>query len=435
MLKKSIELNHYQRLMLQLSRSSAYNAVHVVCLKNEVNQLPCLQASLAATINQLAIGAPSFSSTLDHATYAPLAEPIQIECSTLSLDEHVEKEINYFFSLNEFPLRFFIITHSSNVYFSITYNHWICDAYAISQLMAAIFNRIQHPKEPLPLTLNAPPIKECFKHIYKYKTFYYRYLGVIQTALRFSRAFRTDVSNVESTESGCFSHLFDKETLEQLLGVCKTQRITLNDLFVTSLAQLFGRITQKKRAALKSKPLKPKRSRIVIGVMSNIRAQSQTPLTHAFGLFLGFFYLSFNAPEQRSFETLSNHINAQTMRLKEKNAAIKQYLLFKIQNTMWSKAKTKHSKYRLFSKNTPITVGISNMVLRDENEALKNSVHQYTRYSPTAMVCPIVFNLTTINDCLSVSVTYRKACYTSEEAKFIKDEFIRMMHVLTSRPN
>ena len=338
--------------------------------------------------------------------------------------------MNYPFSINEFPLRFFIISHQTELYFSITYNHWIGDAYSISQLMAAIFTHV-NGQEPNELTLQAPEMADCFRHIYRKKASYYRYVGVIQTIFRFSTAFRTHVAAVESTESGCYVHLFKKDILLQLLAIAKTHNMTINDLFVLILANLFGRITQTKRELIQSKGLKPKRNRIIIAVISNIRAQSMLPLSNVFGLFLGFFYLSFKAPEKSTFDTLSRIIHAQTKRFKHNNAAIKQHLLFKIQTSLWDRAKTIKSKYRLFIKNTPITVGISNMNLNESHPYLLNSVNQYIRCSPTAMVCPIVFNLSTINNYLSLGLSFRKACYTQEEAEYIKNAFITDIHALT----
>ena len=110
--------------------------------------------------------------------------------------------------------------------------------------------------------------------------------------------------------------------------------------------------------------------------------------------------------------------------------AVKQSLLFKVQNFILDRKKNKSSQYRLFSKNTPITVGISNMDLRHTEASLLNSINQYIRFSPTAMVCPIVFNLTTFNDHLSLGINFRKACYTLAEVEHIKDKFVAEVHRL-----
>lgn len=430
MSSNAIKLNQYQQLMRRLSKTSAYNAVHTVVIAHDKDAQSNLHHSINAAINQLALGNPEFSTDNKKVTFIPCIEPVPLEMCFTSLDAHIESEMNYIFASTEFPLRFFIVSDQSQYYFCITYNHWIGDGYAICRLVDAIFSHVQGQTIPQ-LTLNAPPIEDCFKHIYQKRTFYYRYLGVVQSFFRFSRAFRTDASNDECTDTGCYTHFFEREVFYQLADFCKSQNITFNDLFMAILAQLFGRITQEKRAQLKSKFLKPRRDRIVIGVIANIRGQSKIALKETFGLFLGFFYLSFKSPEQYSLTTLTQTIRSQTKRIKHKYTAIKQFLLFKVQTSMWDNRKDKRRQYRLFSKNTPITVGISNMNLNKNEGVLLNDVQQYIRFSPTAMVCPIVFNLTTFNGYLSMGINFRKACYTSAEVENIKNEFIKDVLALT----
>lgn len=424
-----ITLNQYQQLMLQISMDSPYNAVHAIPINPNQVDTTTLQNATHVVLQRLGLGVPQFSSDTKQVTFIPLSSPIELMTRRASLDHHAEQEINHFFSMNAFPLRFFLVFDTSAVYFSITYNHWIGDAYAISRLMDAIFTYTQGQEPPL-LTLEAPPLEDCFQHIYRNKTIFYRYLGIIQTFFRFSPAYRTEISNIESIESGCFLHFFEQDVVIHLLTICRAQQITLNDLFIAILAQLFGRVTQNQREQLKQKFLKPKRDQIIIAVISNIRGFSQRSLSHAMGLFLGFFYLSFKSPESMPLQVLSQQVTLQTKRFKKNYAAVKQYLLFQVQKNIWNRTLTKKSKYRLFSKNIPITAGISNMDLNKIDPQLLHQTQQYIRFSPTAMVCPFVFNLTTLNGSLSLGVNYRKACYTAAEAENIKNEFVREIQEL-----
>ncbi len=424
-----LALNDYQQLMLRLSALSPYSAVHSVSIKAENVPLDLLQNSINHVVGSLGIGRPQFSPDNQCVTFTPDQHMLNLETRALSLHQHTEHEMNHVFLPNDLPLRFFIISEQSTLYLSITYNHWVADAYAISRLIESIFAHMRGDTAQ-ELTLAAPSMRDCFKPIYGKLAFYHRYVTVVQSALRFSRAFRTPVSHPEQTNSSNCSYVFDQTILERLTKRCKAENITLNDLFLTILAQLFGEVTQKKRATIKRKWFKPKRDRIIIAVISNIRNQSHLPLSSIFSLFLGFFYLSFKSPEQVPFRVLSQRIRSQTKRLKNNNVAVKQSLLFKVQNFILDRKKNKLSQYRLFSKNTPITVGISNMDLRHTDASLLNNINQYIRFSPTAMVCPIVFNLTTFNDQLSLGINFRKACYTLAEVEQIKDNFVAEIHRL-----
>ena len=424
---RQISLNHYQQLMLKISYLSPYNAVHSVLIKDLKVDISLINTSIMQALALLEFRAFKISilSLGRNKTklYVNSSELYHFEQRCVSLEEHASAEMNYAFRTIEFPMRFFVINHQSQIYFSITYNHWIADAYSISRLIEVIFSYLQEKNPPM-LTMNTPNMRDCFKHIYQNKHLYYRYLGVTKLFLQFSRAFRTEVRNIDCTESGCISHVFTQNMVTSLLRFCKYQGITLNDLFITILANVFGIITQEKRNNLQTKFLKPKRDRIVIAIISNIREQSRIPLSDIFGLFLGFFYVSFKSPETYSFDELSKLTHAKTCKQKNNYAAIKQYLLFKIQTKMLDKTKKLSSKHRLFNKNTPITVGISNLNLKSSDALLSAQINQYIRFSPTAIVCPIVFNITTFNGCMSLGINFRKACYTELEVNNIKELFV-----------
>ena len=430
----SFSLNDYQQLMLKLSTLSPYNAVHAVLMQTvEIDQC-AMEAAINMLIHQLALGEPFFSSNLKNVSFIPRAEPLKLHNCDVSLEQHLESEINYPFKLSEFPLRFFIVTHQTKKYFSITFNHWIADAYTISRIIETIFARLSEIKLP-ELTLTFPRIEDCFQPIYQHKSFYYRYLGMMQNFFKLLRIFRNFKAHKEGyqigcTKSGCLSYVFEEDVLTHLLRICKHQQITFNDLLITLLAQLFGQLTYTEREKMKKKWVRPKRNRILIGVIANLRAHSQVPLSHTMGVFLGFFHLAFHTPEQTSFAELSQRVHTQTQRLKRNHAAVKNYLLFKIQKNRLNRQKTQQAQYRFYSKNIPITVSISNMHLHHCDDVLSHFVQQYIRLSPAAMVCPIVFNFTTFNQSLSLSITFQKACYSSTDADQIKDGLVRAVDKL-----
>lgn len=424
-----VALNDYQQLMLRLSKLSPYNAVHAVAIEDKHADLSVWNQSINKVIQQLGIGRPEFSSSYQQVTYHPLSEPLQLERRSIALETHVECEMNYHFAINEFPLRFFIIDDQSQLYFSISYHHWIGDAYAIYRLIEWILTDCKNTT-PHHLALETVNIEDCFKQIYQNKTMLYRYFGLLRGFFQFSRGFRTIARDEQCLTSSCDFYFFDKEVTAKLLETCKIHDLTVNDFCVTLLAQLFGDVSQDERKNLKKKWFKPKRDRIIIAIISNIRRHSLQPLNHILSVFLGFFYISFKSPEVLSFQALSKIVRSKTQQAKQSHAAIKQYLLFNVQNKMWDRRTHKRSQYRIFNKNTPITVGISNMNLTQNDTLPLQNAHHYIRFSPTAMICPIVFNITTFSGCLSLGINYRKACYTSEQVTQIKNKFIMALNQL-----
>lgn len=427
------KLNDYQQLMLKISRLTPYNAVHAVKLKPQQADISTLHMALELAINEslqtLGLGLPIFSDAHQDLSFHSEVQNCFLNTKNMLLQAHVNIEMNKAFQQDELPLRFFLLASEHDHYLSITYNHWIVDAYGISRLIEVIFGHASGDMVR-PLSLSAPNMKACFPKIYGNLAPFYRLFTVLSSALRFCSAYRPLINNIECTESGNSAYIFEPDVILGLSKYCKQAKISLNDLFVAILAQLFGDVSHMERMHSHQKRFKAKRDQIVIAVISNIRQQSRLCLDHVFSLFLGFFYLSFKSPEGQTLQDLSQDIHLKTKYLKKSSAALKHSLLFKVQNWFWDNKKNDHAKYRLFNKNTPITLGISNMDMRHLSPLLQPSIEQYIRFSPTAMVCPLVFNLSTFNQYLSLGISFRKACYSDEAVAQIQARFVTAIHEL-----
>lgn len=429
MFNKDLMLNDYQQLMLRISDLAPYNAVHTVTVKQDLSREQ-IQDAVNEVVHYLGLGLPELAEDRQSVRFLPLDSLIPLTYRFYSLAKHTNIEINTPFALNAFPLRFFIVSFESRSYLSVTYNHWIADAYSIIRLVDAIFLILSETHALRSLTLDAPTMKICFPNVYGKKIAYYRLLSLLKSMIRYSGAYRNPIGDVESAISGCCYDVFTDNALPLLLQICKIKQITLNDLFITILVKIFGDLTLEQRKQLKSKFCKPKRESLVISVIANIRQQSSIPLTDVFGLFLGFFSIFMKQPERYSFEQVYHLVAKQTRKFKRQHTALKQSVAFKIQNKLWDKARSLRSKYRLFSKTVPITVGISNLSLNGDLRPSSDLYEDYVRCSPTAMVCPIVFNITSQDDHLSLAITYRKTCYSDIEALAIKDRFIQCVQDL-----
>lgn len=418
-------LNDYQQLMLRITTLTPYNAVHAALIDSERYNLTQLHLIITELLHHLGLGYPQFTDNISKVYFLPLDTPIEIALRSIALQSHIAAEMNTPFAIDDLPLRFFIIVDRSQYYFSITYNHWIADAFSIIQLMETIFLMAIGQSPAGTLTMDVPVTEHCFQPVFKNRIFYYRYRNLISKMIQCSRAYRTKISPIESTDSGCIFHTLTPNEVTAVLAFCKMQQMTFNDLLIAILAKTLGEITATQRNTIKRKFLKAKRDRILISVITNIRPASKIPLQQFFGLMLGFFSIALKSPETYPLTTLCQQVSAKTKVIKQRHQMIKEYLLFKIQNKWWDRCKTTRSQYRLFSKNVPITAGISNMNLTD-NTGTQLFQH-YIRCSPTAIVCPIVFSLTTLNQIMTLTICYRKACFTEEEAIDIKDRCLRQI--------
>jgi NRPS condensation-like uncharacterized protein len=425
-MQRDIPLNDYQLLMRNVSKLTPYNAVHAVAIHDYNLHLDSLQQVVTLVVQQLGLGSPEFSKNDQYVYFIDFAQAIQINQCSLAPEVHIANEINSKFTDCDLPLRFFLLEYHEKMYFAITYDHWIADAYSIVRLMETIFSLVSNKKHPSLYLLNND-IKEYFPTIYSYKQWYYRGSGLLRKLIECSQAYRTPMTSAEATNTGCSLYFFTDEELAGLLRVCKAHKITVNDCFIAILAKLFGELTVSHRMKVPRKFLKGRRDRIVISVIANIRQQSRSNLQYAFGLLLGFFSLSFKTPERYSIIQLCQNVSRQTKKIKQQQTAVKQYLLLKIQNLWWKWTTEPQKRYKLFTKNTPITVGISNMNLNVQDWSFPSMIDDYIRCSPTGVVCPIIFNITTLNHQMSVAISYRKACYTEEEVIILKGKYLDFM--------
>ena len=423
-------MNDYQQLMLRISELTPYNAVHAVKLTKHDLDVMALHKAVDNVLLKLNLGVPAFDHSRRLVHFTSPQDAIQIGHRSLLLEDHMAFEMNTPFAIHEVPLRFFIVTNASQYYFAVTYNHWVADAYSIMRLIESIFLTATGHSGSGQLTLLAPPLEQCFKKVYGKKLVYYRYWGMLRNIVDYARAYRCYISHVESTTTGCCHYFFSEQELLQLLHVCKVRQITLNDLFITVLAQLFGTLTANNRTLIKRRLWKGKRDKLVISVMSNIRKQSSVSLSHTFGVYLGFFSLFFKDPERYSFDQLQQMVSNKTQTFKRQNIALKLSTLWGIQTKRWDRCVTKRRQYQLFSKSVPITVGISNISLNAELWPRSDLYQDYIRCSPTAMVCPMVFNITTQHQTMSLAMSYRKVCYTDHDAIEIRGQFINRIRAL-----
>lgn len=409
---QAIPLNDYQQLMLRITELSPYNAVHAVPFNLNHIPIETLASAISELIASLSIGIPVFSPTLLSVQFTPHTFPIHVAVAPTTLADHMKQEMNTAFANDCLPLRFHIITYDQETYFTITYNHWIADAYSIIKLMEAIFHTVHHAELRKPLYLNVSPMPECFPILRRKNP----YWSGIKQLWHYARAYRTPLNDMTSTETGCEVDFLLPADLAKLRTFCKTQQVTLNDFFIALLAKLLGEQSADQRHHAAKKRWIGKRNRIVISVIVNIRGHSLIPLQQHFGLFLSYFLLSFRTPEQECLKKLCHQITKKTRRLKRMQTALKQFPGLSLLTQLWDRATKTHSKYRLFSKNTPMTAGISNVVLDGIIDSTASPLHAYARCSPTAMV----FNITTCANQMFLAISYRQTCYSQTDIQRLK---------------
>lgn len=402
--------------MLQFSSSAPYNAVHFIKISQAIN-ISKLEESIQNNLLELGLGTPSFSNKVVN-FYSKKNKITLYKCQS-SIIDHAQLQLNQPFDKNDIPIRFYLINSSNEFYLSLTYNHWLADAYSIYKLIIQIISdRSQTYFTPLQLSIANN--KNNFKYVLKY---WHLCTSLAKSLYTFASAHR---SHQKDLTASCFYvaiHAFPKPTLDLLKILSKKHQVTINDIFIAALARVFLNKTNLSSIDVKRKFFKPKRNKIIISVITNIRELGKYKLENIFNVFLGYFNLAFNATENITNETLLRQVNKKTLTAKKSQQALKNTLLFKIQSWYYKRSK---NKYRLFHKNTPITVGISNMNLKPEQSSVITG--EYIRFSPSGAICPVVFNFTTFNKVLILTITSTDHRFSKLELDDLKYIFIEKLN-------
>ena len=127
---------------------------------------------------------------------------------------------------------------------------------------------------------------------------------------------------------------------------------------------------------------------------------------------------------------LTRQIAAYTNYVKANRKALRFFQSFKMSLAFWDYFKNPWQRALMMHRAVPFLGGISNVNLTDTWIGRDERIVDYIRVSPTGVLIPAVFTLSTIRDRLSLCVTHRDAVFTREQAVAIASDFARRLTAL-----
>lgn len=420
-----IHLNAFQQFMWQWSQLVPYNSVHIMEIKGHAD-LSKWQKAILALLQEMNLGIPQFTKKEGTVFFSPITT-VAIETSVNALDQHINNEMNRRFEHNELPLRFFNINSENGTYFfGVTYNHWIADANAIRNFMQHLLLRYQNENSSLPpLTLSIP----------KFNSLYRQHLGWlpsvtfikegIRSFLTLSRSYRLKLANYMDFESHSICRTLPDGVIGKLHKFAKSHQASINDVFLSILAKTLGEATANERKSKKTKFLHRTRNQLALGTVVNLRKNANVNLQNTFGMFLSSYTIVIDRPEEFSISQLIKKIGKHTAKIKTRLTAIKNYLALSMALLLCKISNSPESYLKFFYKHTPVAGGISNVNFNDSWE--HDVVTNYLRISPAGPLLPLVFSLTTLDNRLSLWMTYRTTAFSQQQAEALCDAFTRYL--------
>jgi hypothetical protein len=412
-----------QRTLLLWDRIHPYNAVHIVkipCppeperLKEIVNR--CLEAK----------GLTGLVLDRDSCRYEFRGGPSRLEIevinkpgeSSSALKREVQKQLNLRFlcGLRGEPFRFFAVTDDHFFYFGVVYFHLISGGDSIIYLMKDIVRvyidgNASEPCRPLIFYQKDSLLRRLL-----YPGNLYRWIRALPGHIaKMRRSFRPKYGDARDHRTGFTFFSIPSSQMTALIQRAKRWDVTVNDMFLAILLVSLAPFADGRSS-------EPRRRRLSLGSVVNIRKELSYNDPQRFGFFLGTFVVSHDVPEGIKLEDLVKDLKKQTARIKEDKfylgSVMDQWLAILMIRLLY-----RNRGDSFYSKNYPLLGGISNINLDSIWAQPEETEIEYLRTVSTGPATPLVFSLTTAAGRLHVGVSYRETVFSERDVEIIITDF------------
>ena len=418
---KPIPLNVFQRLVRQWDTVHPYNAAQVLRLAGKPDLL-LIRRAWHATLSMLGLGpvrmtGPNFRFEAVNGNAVDFNVPVLPQGA--ALDDHLSREMNRPFDDDrDLPLRPFVLEEEGSYYFGVVYQHWIADSASIQLLLREWFVRIYDPAA----AGDAPAIVPqggYWAHFGPQRSRWRlggQLLSLFRSASRFRRVRKIRTAGSTDFDMRFVMHRIPAGLLQQLLGVARRNGVTLNDLFLTVIADVCDRFNPTRNI--------PRRKDLALGVIVDLRARARRDMSRVFGLFLGFANVICRREDLRNWPRLVRQISRQT-RIHKETDSPQASAVWMFAALTAARFVPVEKTFRFYRKHMPLAGGISNVNL---NHTWARKYHpqplmEYIRVSPTGPMVPLVFTTTTLGEDLAFGLTYRAALFNDDLAGKIAATF------------
>lgn len=414
--------------MLVWNDLHAYNAVHWVEVAASLD-LPRVRDVIARTLEGHKLTGLSIDREAGTYRYnggsfkGPVVEISAEKGVAASLSEETRQQLNTTFQLEEGmePFRFFVLSTGDSFYLGVSYFHAMAGAESIVLLMQDLVSAYLGQSRRL---LSTP--LDIYPHTYGRwlrrhpGVFIRKVLNLPLQYWRLNHSFRPRYKDEMDVDNGFILFSLTARQLKALLTAGKSWGITLNDLFLAILFQVFEPLKDH-RAESK------KRRQFSLGTIVNIRKDLQIDSHKSFGLFLGSFAVTHEVPEQATLMSVAKDVHEQTRAIKRTRSYM---------GSVIDMATAKRSlgilnmerKKKFYQKHYPLWGGITNMNLNTIWQTAQGAEQpNYIRAVSTGPATPLVMSVTTVRDIVNIGVSYRSTVFTTQDMEFIRNRFMALV--------
>ena len=424
-------LNSFQRSMLQWNDLHAYNAVHVVRIPGAFD-LERLQTAIDGILETLGLTNLTVNRERAAFTYHGGSARSEIRVVDSSDDIHPAMEAEITRQLNGAfepvarfnPFRFFVVPGADVFSLGLVYFHPVADAESIVHLLKRMVDAYAGETAPgagdrldlYPARFDNLPRRSPRLLVRKIMALpsLIRALG---SSCRLPYRDPGDLFNgfvLFSLPAGC---------LRSLAASSKSWDVTVNDLFLALLLKSLSFLAPDRATA-------PRRRKISIGCIVNLRKDLGLDSRRTFGLFLGSFLVSHEVPDGINLMDIARDVRRQTRPIKDRKLYLATAMEMGVARVAASLSST-GGRQKLYQKHYPLWGGITNMNLNSLwDEAGRAGTLEYFRAVSTGPVTPFVLSITTAHGLIQAGMTYRSTVFSRPQIERVKMEFLDSLNHL-----
>lgn len=417
------KLHMFQKTMLLWDKFHPYNAVHVVRIPQPLD-LPRLTSIIQQQLEKNHLTGFTLDRTQKRFSYQGGTAVVDIkvveqkkEISAV-LDNEIERQINTSFPTEGVitPFRFFVVKEDHVFYLGLVYLHIISDAEGIVYLLKNIVNAHMNKNtaddhvslQHYPFTLRHM-LQFNLKHLMSWLLTLPSYIFDVRGSCRVNCS---DIDNYNIS----FSHVtLEPSQFHALVKASKKWGVTINDIVIAILLLSIAPFASKRLSL-------PRRKKISVASIVNIRKDLPIDIQWPFGLYLGSFMVSHTVPQGITLDHLAKDIHKQTVKIKKHKLYLRSFMEQLLALTLIPHFSPKRQK-QFYAKYYPLWGGISNMNLNSLwDQSIEKNRIDYLRAVSTNPVVPLVFSITTVNDTVNVGISFKEAVFSrADYERIIKD--------------
>ena len=418
--------------MLQWNDLHPYNAVHVVHVPVSPN-LDHLRDTIGRTLESH--GLTSLTIDRDRGIFQYEGGPASVEIVPIAAGENPEaaligeirRQLNAPFVLGERinPFRFFVLAERGAFSLGVAYFHAVAGAESLVLLMQDIVNTclgreergLVRPVEIYPSTYGGWLRRHPGVMLRKLVS-----MPMLYSDLR--RSARPIFRDAQDMSNGFDLFSLPADALHRLVAAGRSWDVTLNDLFLAVLLKAVAPLAADRARS-------PRRSRLSIGSIVNIRRDLGVDSRRTFGLFLGSFVVTHAVPDDISVKSLALDVHGRTRRIKESRRFMGTPIDLACARLMTSFL-TPERRAKFHQKYYPLWGGVTNMNLNTvwPEPGGRTTPVDYLRAVSTGPVTPLVLSITTVREVINVGLSYRMTVFSPADIARVKGEFLNLIERL-----